>query len=166
MDHKERQIKEILFDKSETAVTSVSVMGQVLDPNKAICELFHYSKEDFKRLTFDQITVAEYLPIDRRYFNQLVRGDIDNYHMVKGYITKSGLKFMADLYVYAVKGENDEVEEIIAKVIPHNKVNKRWFNLFASNSKLIASVIGTVILGALSILLHKLFGFDLLNSIP
>jgi PAS domain S-box-containing protein len=78
------------FDDSPIGMTLGSLDHRFLRANRAICKLLGYSEEEFKQLTFDQITHPDDLERTRELAGNLFRGEIAQFQLEKRDLAKSG----------------------------------------------------------------------------
>jgi PAS domain S-box-containing protein len=78
------------FDYSAIGMALVSLDGQWLKVNPALCEIVGYSQEELFNLTFQDITYPDDLEADLADIHQLLIGEIRTYQIEKRYIHKRG----------------------------------------------------------------------------
>lgn len=156
---------EIFFSKNPIPVFKVDSFGKISNCNTAACHMFGYSLDEFQKLTFDQITVPAYLQADRRNFQRLLDGEIDDYNMIKGYITKSGVSFIQHLYVFAVRDHENGIDHIVSMVLPPTGHTTRLWSIASKNLGFISKIIGWALVIALGIIVKLLFDIDITKII-
>lgn len=162
MELSKKDLEKVLFKDSETATAVVSATGTIVEANQSLCDLMGYTEVEFKQITFDTITLSQSLLSDRIHFNELVKGDIDKYHIIKGYKRKDNTTFWADLYVYAIR-KDGELIGIIGKVIPKSDWNTLALYDRIKRNGVIVKFLGTLLLGFLAMAVKKIFGFDVID---
>lgn len=157
---------EIFYDQNPVPVFQVNRDGKISHCNSAACSMFGYTLDEFTKLTFDQITVPTYLPADRQNFQDLLDNKIDQYDLVKGYITKSGLNFMQHLYVFAERDESTgDLVKVISMVLPATGHTTRLWTMASKNIKVISRIIGISIVIAITIIIKMVFDIDITSII-
>ncbi len=78
------------FEQAAVGIAHVGLDGTWLRVNKRLCDIVGYSREEFMRLTFQDITYPDDLGTDLGYFRQMLKGEIQTYAMEKRYIRKNG----------------------------------------------------------------------------
>lgn len=152
---------EIFFQKSPVPVFEVDLSGKITNVNSAGCNLLGYTADELKQITFDQITIPVYLPADRKLFQDIIDGRIDQYDIVKGYITKSGLKVYQHLYVYADKDEDNNLLRFLSILVPVSGYNTKLWSIAAKSVKIFIRVIAFITMTTLALLAKKFFNIDI-----
>jgi PAS domain S-box-containing protein len=78
------------FDYSAIGMALVAAEGKFIRVNRELCRMLGYSEQEFSSLTFQTITYPYNVEQNRRYLEQILNGEIDNFHMDKKYIHKNG----------------------------------------------------------------------------
>ncbi len=89
LDESEALFREA-FTHSPLGMALVSPQGQWLRVNQALCQIVGYSEQEMLATTFQRITFPEDLDADLDLLAQLLRGEIETYHLDKRYIHRSG----------------------------------------------------------------------------
>jgi PAS domain S-box-containing protein len=95
-----------LFESSLDGIISTDMQGNILDINPAYMDMLGFSKEEIKKLTFQQLTPEKWLKNDEDIIkNQIIpRGYSDEYE--KENIKKDGSVFPISIRVWLIKDEN------------------------------------------------------------
>jgi PAS domain S-box-containing protein len=95
-----------LFESSLDGIISTDMQGNILDINQAYLDMLGFSKEEIKKLTFQQLTPEKWLKNDEDIIkNQIIpRGYSDEYE--KENIKKDGSVFPISIRVWLIKDEN------------------------------------------------------------
>ncbi|WP_148863823.1 bifunctional diguanylate cyclase/phosphodiesterase [Marinobacter fonticola] len=104
------------FEQAAVGVAHVALEGQWVRVNHKLCDILGYSRDELRRMTFQDITYPEDLPGDLDRLNKLVRGEIDTYNMEKRYIRKDGTWVWANLTVSLIRDRNRNPRHFIAIV--------------------------------------------------
>ncbi|WP_230350725.1 diguanylate cyclase [Lelliottia sp. WAP21] len=117
------------MEYSAIGMALVSIEGQWLQANKALCEFLGYSQTELHTLTFQQLTWPEDLNNDLESLEQLIRGDINSYSMEKRYYTRSGEVVWALLTVSVVRHSDGSPLYLIAQIEDINDLKQtEWVN--------------------------------------
>lgn len=93
------------FEYAPIGMALVSTEGDWLRVNGTLCKMLGYVKEEFLRLTFQDITHPEDLNTDLEHMYQLLAGKIGAYTMNKRYFHKEGYIIWVSLSVTLVVGQ-------------------------------------------------------------
>ena len=96
-----------------------------------MCEILGYTREEFKKLTFIDITYKDDLEADLAYKKQMQEGVIPSFNMEKRYIHKNNSIVWVHLSVSAVKNSIGEIQHYVAQVIDiseRKKMEEEGFN--------------------------------------
>lgn len=78
------------FQHAAIGMALVSPDGHWLKVNASLCEIVGYTESELLATTFQDITYPEDLKLDLQYVEQMLAGEISNYHIEKRYIHKQG----------------------------------------------------------------------------
>ncbi len=113
-DHREeredlKRVEEILHDRearlqaifsnAAVGIVTLNPQGRLLRANKKFLSMLGYSVEDLSTLDYLEITYPEDRPLSTQYFNQLVSGQINTYHLEKRYLRKEG-SFLGECFYH------------------------------------------------------------------
>ena len=107
-----RQMKELrlseerfasAFEYAPIGMALVSIEGEWLKVNQAVCALLGYTTTEFMGKTFQEMTFPDDLETDLDHVRDLLAGKIDSYHLEKRYFHKQGFMVWAKLGVSLVK---------------------------------------------------------------
>jgi len=119
------------FNASGFGMALVSLKGEWLEVNDSICQMFGYSAEQLKKLTFQELTHPDDLEEDLALLEQLVNGDITSYRLQKRYFRSDGAVFFGNLAVSLVRDVDDtplhfvsQINDVTAEMEAQNQINE------------------------------------------
>lgn len=77
-----------ILDHAPFGIATVSIDGQFMQINQALCLITGYEKEELENLNYKKLTYAEDLPIDAFNVQQLLQGKVESYRLEKRYVRK------------------------------------------------------------------------------
>jgi len=104
------------FEHAAIGMALASLEGYWLQVNASLCDIVGYSEDELLTLTFQEITHPDDLALDLSYVEQLLAGEIDNYHLEKRYIHKQGHAVWILLSTSLVRGEEGQPLYLIAQI--------------------------------------------------
>jgi PAS domain S-box-containing protein len=105
------------FENAGIGMAIVSQEGKWLKVNDEICKILGYTKDEFRNLTFQDITHPDDLATDLGYLREIIKGIRQTYQLEKRYIHKSGHEIAALLVVSVVKDLEGDILYFISQVI-------------------------------------------------
>jgi PAS domain S-box-containing protein len=105
------------FNNSSFGSALVNINGNWIVVNKRMTEILGYTKEEFKKLTFQEFTFHEDLKIDLAYKKQLDDGIISSFQFEKRFIHKDQSLVWVHLSVSTVKNSQGKVQHYVAQVV-------------------------------------------------
>ena len=87
-----------------------------IDFNDVLCDMFGYSRVEFSKLTWTELTYPEDLEPDLAQFNRVLKKEIDGYSMEKRFIHKDGSIFHAEISAKALRKPDGSVDYFVALV--------------------------------------------------
>ncbi len=106
-----------IFNNAIAAICIFDTKGNIKFVNKAWSDMFQYSIEEAKNLTYKNVVNKDDVFKTDYFFNLLVDGKQDSYHIENRYVNKSGTIFWGDVSVSVLKDNNDIPEAVIAVII-------------------------------------------------
>jgi PAS domain S-box-containing protein len=97
-------------------VAVVSLGGQFLQVNRALCDILGYTRKEMEQLYFQDITHPDDLALDLSNVKGLLAGEIDSYQIEKRYIRKDGQAVWVQLTGTALRDARGEPLNLIAQV--------------------------------------------------
>lgn len=105
------------FFHSSLGMAIVNLDGYWIEVNDRLCQILGYSKEEFKKLTFYDITYYEDLEEDFANKEKLVRGEQPGFSMEKRYIHKDKSLVWVLLSVSLVRNSQGEIQHYVSQII-------------------------------------------------
>jgi PAS domain S-box-containing protein len=109
------------FNHSSLGMALVNYEDKWIEVNDRMCEILGYTREEFKNLTYIDITFKEDLAADLAYEKQMQNGEISSFNLEKRYIHKNKSLVWVHLSVSAVKNSLGEIQHYVAQVIDISK---------------------------------------------
>lgn len=94
----------------------VDLQGRWLKANPALCDITGYSEEELLKTNFQAITHPEDLDKDLQYLGQILKGEINSYHMEKRYFRKDGATIWVNLSVSLARNIDNSPKHFIAQI--------------------------------------------------
>lgn len=87
-----------------------------LEVNDRFCEMLGYSREEFEKLTWQEITHEDDIAMSQKMFEQMISGEVESYSVDKRYVHRDGHVLHVQLAVKGVLDEHGEVDYVVALV--------------------------------------------------
>lgn len=155
---------KIFWVDAPYSIAKVEKSGKIVDCNETLSNLLGYSMDDLCKYTFDHFSQSDDLVFDRELFNDLVNGKITYYTLKKRYITKSGIVFQAECFVYGMY-RKERFDYAIGIILPVSTYGSNFWVFMAKDWQRVKKILIGVIGGAVAFLAKKLFGIDLSDYI-
>ncbi len=133
-----------MFDKTfefcAVGLAHVSPDGSFIHVNKKLCEFLGYEPHVLKSMTFQELTVSDYLNTDLSNLQQLLAGSIDSYSMEKQYIRNGGAAVWGKLTVSLVRdsrGNPDFFISVVEDIDEKKRLESELFQVEALFSKIV-----------------------------
>ncbi|ABA22384.1 multi-sensor hybrid histidine kinase [Trichormus variabilis ATCC 29413] len=97
-----------MFDQAAVGITLVTLDGQFLQNNPALCDITGYSSEELSQMKFPEITHPDDVEADWAYAKQVLAKEINGYSLEKRYLRKDGTTVWVNLTASAVWNEQGE----------------------------------------------------------
>lgn len=110
------------MEYSAIGMALVSPQGQLLQVNKALCNLLGYESDYLTTLNFQEITYHEDLSNDLALLNQLLADEIQSYTLEKRYLRRNGETVWAFLAVSLVRDEQHNPLYFISQIEDINEL--------------------------------------------
>lgn len=109
------QLFRSAFSHSSIGMALVAIDGRWLDVNPALCELFGYTKEEFLKKTFQEMTHPEDHSVGVKITHDFVSGAMSSHVTEKRYIHKNGEVIWARLTISGI-GKNGKVDMFVSQI--------------------------------------------------
>ncbi len=109
-EFKSKKLFENVFNSSSVGIGLVLQDGSFWRLNKKFCSIVEYSNEELIKLSFQDITHKDDLEKDLKLVQKILNREIDDYTLIKRYISKTGRIVWIKLFVAGVYV--DEKKEI------------------------------------------------------
>ncbi len=107
---------EATFEQAAVGLAHVAPDGRWLRVNRKLCDILGYSRDDLRRMTFQDITHPDDLETDVGHMARLLSGEIPSYSMEKRYIRADGRTLWAQLTVSLVREDTGRPDYFISVV--------------------------------------------------
>ncbi len=104
------------FEQTAVGIAHVSVTGRFLRTNNRLSTILGYSREEFAKLSFQDITYPEDLEMDLDYFRRVLSGELSCYTTEKRYSKKDGSLVWGNLTVALLRTPAGEPKYFISVV--------------------------------------------------
>jgi PAS domain S-box-containing protein len=84
--------------------------------NDTLCEMFGYSRSEFRQMTWEELTHPDDLGADVASFNKVLSGETDGYSMEKRFFHRDGTIVNAIISANAVRKDDGSVDYFVALV--------------------------------------------------
>ncbi len=126
---------DIIVENSPLGIV-LTVKGQIVKANKAFSELLGHSQQELKEMHVADISVPENSEDSVLQMEQMNRGELDTFSVVKKYIHKNGSEVLAKTTVSAVKNTKGKVDYQVALVEDIRKEREAEEKIKASENRL------------------------------
>lgn len=107
----------LTIDNAPVGIALVSLEGQFMRVNDALCSMLGYTADELHELTFQRITHPEDLGADLHLLQQLVDAEINDYSMRKRYLHRDGRIIWVDLSVGLVRKPDGRPLHFVSHVL-------------------------------------------------
>jgi|GEM_PF-1724582 len=104
------------FDASPIGMAATSIDKEWVEVNQKLCEMLGYAEAELLKKTWFELTHADDIDADMALFNQVLRGEIDNYNLDKRFICKDGSILDAHLAVNCIRKRDDSIDYFVATI--------------------------------------------------
>ena len=111
----ERRLR-LTAEHAPIGIALVSVAGDLLDVNDALCRLLGYGHDELVGRTLVDLTHPDHVDSDATQLSELLDGIAENYRAEKVYLTRDGREVWAQLSVALARDEQGEPQYFIAMV--------------------------------------------------
>ena len=89
-DYEYKHCIRLAFEKANVGMCLVDLEGRLLEVNRYMCDMFGYSKEEFKGMNVNDITHPQLLDVSPKYIKRASEGEVTNGEFIKKYFHKKG----------------------------------------------------------------------------
>ncbi|MDA1192439.1 MAG: PAS domain S-box protein, partial [Candidatus Poribacteria bacterium] len=107
---------EIAFQSAAVGIAVVNAKGVIVEANDALAEMLGYTSDEFRALDAAVVIHPEDLDTDLDLFQQIHRGELDQYHIEKRYIRKNGETMWGRLAVSTSRDSDGKLLHIFGMV--------------------------------------------------
>ncbi|MDY0327237.1 MAG: PAS domain S-box protein [Arcobacteraceae bacterium] len=106
----------LFFERQLVGMAITSFDKMWLKVNDKMCDMLGYSFEEFKAMTWVQMTYPEDLQADIDKFNMLVKAEIEDYTIEKRFIHKNGSIIYTKIAVSCVRKDDGSIDYVLALI--------------------------------------------------
>jgi len=104
------------FESNLLGMAKTSLEKGWIHVNEKLYKMLGYSREELFKLSWDDLTYPDDLEKDVKQFNLVLDGKIDDYHLQKRFLKKSGDIIYTKLYVKCIRNNDRSVNHFIALI--------------------------------------------------
>lgn len=123
------------FEYSAIGMALFDLNGLCMRANQSLCDMLGYTKDEFTKLRFDDITHPDDLPLNILLMNKLINGKSDSYHLEKRYLHKTGKPVWVLLGVSVLRDQNRKPIHFISQIQDITKAKETEQALSVSEEK-------------------------------
>ena len=105
-----------IFENVNTGIASTDSSGRVTSFNEAFRTMLGYDAEALKNMNFADFTHPDDLKLETVFFNEILAGKRNHYHITKRYIASDGRLLWVDLSSAAIRDARGEVTNFVAVI--------------------------------------------------
>ncbi len=103
-----------IFENVHTGIASTDSNGRVTSFNETFSSMLGYDAEALMQMNFADFTHPDDLKLEKVYFDEILAGKRDHYHITKRYIANHGNILWVDLSAAAIRDANGRVSNFVA----------------------------------------------------
>ncbi len=104
------------FERSMVGMAATGTEKGWIEVNDALCSMLGYQRDELVKMTWKELTSPEDLPENDALFERVMKGEIDEYEMDKGFLKKGGGIVHSHVAVRAIRKEDGSVDYMVALV--------------------------------------------------
>ena len=135
LPYKESELFRYILNTTQLGITIYSPRNGWLEANDTFCNMLGYSREELFSLRFKDITHRDDIEEDKKLYQRLLAGDIDNYSLDKRFIDKHGGTLHARVSIDGIRDATGAWKYFIAFVSDITEQRRMEQALFESESK-------------------------------
>lgn len=124
------------FENVSAGMAIVSLKGEILQVNNALCQMLGYQREQIENKNFQSITHPDDVHEDESNIQRILDGEISHYQMEKRYIHKDGSIIWAILSVDLVTDSTSTAQFFISHIQDITQLKEATIELAKKNSQL------------------------------
>lgn len=97
-------------------MTTVALDHTFVEPNERLCRMLGYSADELVTMTFEQVTHADDVELDRDFVERLTAGKINSYELEKRYVRSDGTLLWGRLAVSVVRDDSGRPQYFVSQV--------------------------------------------------
>lgn len=106
-----------IFESTNTGIASTDSSGWVTSFNESFRAMLGYDAALLRNMNFAELTYPDDLPQETEFFNQILAGQREHYHIEKRYITSGGGILWVDISVAVIRSAEGRAESFVAVVV-------------------------------------------------
>ncbi len=114
--HETGDLWRLTMEHSPVGMAIVSLTGDIVTANVAMCDMLGYEPETITGLTFHDITHPDDLARDLRLVERSLAGEIGSYRVTKRYVCADGSILIGDLSVALLRDSDGEPIHFISQI--------------------------------------------------
>ncbi len=105
-----------IFENVNTGIASTDSSGRVTSFNEAFCTMLGYDADALARMNFADFTHPDDLKLEIVFFDEILAGKRNHYHITKRYIANHGRILWVDLSAAAIRDADGKVANFVAVI--------------------------------------------------
>jgi diguanylate cyclase (GGDEF)-like protein/PAS domain S-box-containing protein len=135
-----------IFESTNTGIASTDSSGRVTSFNESFRAMLGYDAALLRNMNFAELTYPDDLPRETGFFNEILAGKREHYHIEKRYIESGGGILWVDISVAVVRSAEGRAESFVAVVVDISDRKQAESALRASHETLLG-ILGTTLDG-------------------
>lgn len=115
-EYRSEQRFRAYFERSMVGMATTTAEKRWADVNPALCQMLGYSAEELKARTWAELTHPDDLALNVDYFDQLNRGEIDEYEMDKRFIKRNGEIVYTHIAARGVRKADKSIDYLVVLI--------------------------------------------------
>lgn len=104
---------QAMMKHAPIGMASVNFSGHFTEVNAAMCQMFKYTEEEFKQLSFRDITHPDFQQVSKEQIGLLNAEQVQSFQLEKRYLRSDGTSFWGLVHVGPIKGEPFHIVQIL-----------------------------------------------------
>jgi diguanylate cyclase (GGDEF)-like protein/PAS domain S-box-containing protein len=122
-DQLDRRLR-LTLENAPVGMTLVDLRGRLVEPNRRLSHMLGYSLGELSRLTVQDVTHADDLPLDEQQLAELVAGEIPSYELEKRFVRRDGSLLWGRLTVSVLRDKAGARAYLVTQVEDITEVRK------------------------------------------